>query len=154
MFHTLSLTHYHKCHIILENTGVNKQHSRHDVGNIFYWDGSANLQFYNLSALAKSLRHPSLKSPTAFGAHPASNSIRTGDSFTVSVKLAIHIHLMPKLEWMEVYLHSSLCTYCMKLHYEENQLCRITQTTPVFEKIKQNLLLVRHAHTVKGEGGQ
>jgi hypothetical protein len=54
MLHTLSLTHYHKCHIILENDSVNKQHSRHEVGKFFYWDDSANQQFYNLSALAKS----------------------------------------------------------------------------------------------------
>ena len=67
MLHTLSLTHYHKCHIILENDSVNKQHSRHGVGSFLYWDGSANQQFYNLSAFAKSLRYPSLASNSLWG---------------------------------------------------------------------------------------
>jgi hypothetical protein len=35
MLHTLSLTHYHKRHIVLENDSVNKQHSRHDAGKFF-----------------------------------------------------------------------------------------------------------------------
>jgi len=60
--------------------------------------------------------------------------MRTGDSFTGGVRLATRTHLMPKLECMEVYLHSSLCMYGVKLNYEENQLCRTTQTIPVFEK--------------------